>query len=215
MFLNLKYSGYNRHGEQSAAGQFLILMQPDLNSSLQPSVLCRHCGKTREGHPDSTIVPACSIHGAAGRLRRLGEMHLRTTEMVDAIWNDTHDPSCPECGARDRKLAEAGCVRFEAKANPVPIRAIVRYVRMRQLGHFMMGSARVGKTRLSLSGSYGSDGLPVSVPDEVYLTGTPLPQELYDAWNNGGGWNDAGRERVQMERWAKETLLAKPAKPSR
>ena len=65
-----------------------------------------------------------------------------------------------------------------------------------------MGSAVVGKHRLGLSGSYGSDGLPKSVPDEVYEAGIELPQELYDAWNHGGGWNGAGSEATAMRAWA-------------
>ncbi|HEX5426534.1 MAG TPA: hypothetical protein VFW94_23505 [Candidatus Acidoferrales bacterium] len=125
MFITTKYSGYNRHGEQSAAGRFLILMQPNFDTKLT--------GKQ-------------------------------------------------------------------------PLRAVVRYVRLRQLGHFMMGSARIGKHRLSLSGSYGGDGLPVSVPDEVYQSGVELPQELYDAWNNGGGWNGAGSEAPAMRAWALATF---------
>lgn len=39
--------------------------------------------------------------------------------------------------------------------------ACVRFVRYRQLGHFMMGSARVGPDRIVLSGAYGNDSLPI------------------------------------------------------
>jgi len=40
------------------------------------------------------------------------------------------------------------------------IYATVRYVPLHQLGHWMMGHARVGGIKLSASGSLGGDGLP-------------------------------------------------------
>jgi len=88
-----------------------------------------------------------------------------------------------------------------------PIRALVRKVAMHQCGHWMMGSARAFGHKISLSGSYGGDGLPTSVPQEVYDRATPVPQELIDAWNKGEGWNSAGREAPAMAEWAKKTFL--------
>jgi hypothetical protein len=208
MFLSLKYSGYNRHGEQSSAGQFLILMQPDTGSSKYPfrSAHCRICGLTQPEHP-ATQIPACPEHGAVARLRKLAL--ARQTRPIDdaeaeAIFRaDKFVAGCPAC----ERYKSKPCEQFTPSAITYPMRGIVRYVRMRQLGHFMMGSARVGKTRLTLSGSYGSDGLPTTVPDEVYEMGVALPQTLYDAWNNGGGWNTAGSEADAMRQWAKENLI--------
>jgi hypothetical protein len=83
----------------------------------------------------------------------------------------------------------------------------------------MMGSAKLGDYQTTLSGSYGSDGLPETVPDDVYCRfGLELPDELYDAWNNGGGHNSAGSEAVAMRKWALENLKelkATPRKKSR
>ena len=73
------------------------------------------------------------------------------------------------------------------RAKKAPIRALVRKVAMHQCGHFMMGSARAFGHKITLSGSYGGDGLPVSVPQAVYDKAIPVPQELIDAWNKGGG----------------------------
>lgn len=85
--------------------------------------------------------------------------------------------------------------------------ACVRQVALRQLGHFMMGSARVGDSRIVVSGSYGSDGLPldydalspsaqtrfVRVPDVI--------AELY--WHaESPGWNSAGSEARVMAHYA-------------
>jgi hypothetical protein len=87
------------------------------------------------------------------------------------------------------------------------IRALVRKVALHQCGHFMMGSARVGRHRIPISGSYGGDGLPRTVPLEVYEAAVPVPHELIDAWNHGGGWNSAGSEAPAMREWAVKTFL--------
>lgn len=159
MFITLKYSGINCHGEQSAAGLFLILMQPNCGSKKHPNV----------------------------------------------------SPFCSECGLirAEHFLPDSHCFYFHPHPITHPLRGIVRYVRMKQCEQFMMGSAEVGKTRLSLSGSYGSDGLPVTVPDEAYDMGLILPQELHDAWNAGGGWNGKGEEAPAMRQWAKQNLIGR------
>ena len=86
------------------------------------------------------------------------------------------------------------------------IRAIVRKVAMRQFGQFMMGFARVKGERITLSGSYGSDGLPKTVSDKVFNEGFPLPDDLRERWNKGGGWNGAGSEANAMREWALANL---------
>jgi len=83
-----------------------------------------------------------------------------------------------------------------------PPRAILRKVALKQCGHFMMGCARINNHSLILSGAYGNDGLPKSVPMAVYKAGIPLPKELYDAWAKGGGWNGCGTEARAMRDWA-------------
>ena len=87
------------------------------------------------------------------------------------------------------------------------IKAVVRKVALSQLGAWMMGRVSIYGHRLSVSGSYGSDGLPMNVPQEVYdRLQVKLPQYLYDAWNKGGGWNSAGNEAELMREWAKQNL---------
>jgi hypothetical protein len=84
-----------------------------------------------------------------------------------------------------------------------PLKAVVRKVALQQFGHWMMGVARIGNQSITMSGSYGADGLSKTVPDEIYDNyGIDLPQELYDAWNHGGGWNSAGNEAPAMREWA-------------
>lgn len=89
----------------------------------------------------------------------------------------------------------------------MPVKAVVRKVVLRQCGHFMMGTARVYGYSLTLSGAYGADGLIKVVPRAVYdRLPVTLPDELYQAWATGGGWNSAGSEAPAMREWALKNL---------
>lgn len=87
-----------------------------------------------------------------------------------------------------------------------PIRCLVRHTTLKQFGHWMMGKVRIKNKSFTISGAYGSDGLPKHVPEEIYNLGIPLPQELYDLWNKGGGWNSCGSEANEISKWAKQTF---------
>jgi hypothetical protein len=87
-----------------------------------------------------------------------------------------------------------------------PMRAFVARTRLSQLGQFMMGRVSVAGHKLSLSGSYGSDGLPMSLDKELWDAATDVPAELVEAWNKGGGWNGAGTEAGKMRAWAVANL---------
>lgn len=89
------------------------------------------------------------------------------------------------------------------------VRAVCRYVRMEQCGHFMMGAMRVKGHRITLSGCYGADGLTRDVPEEVWESGVPLPDFLYRAWARGCGHNGAGSEGAAMQMWGMEQFGAK------
>lgn len=83
---------------------------------------------------------------------------------------------------------------------------IVRHVRLSQLGHWMLGSARIADARVTVSGAYGSDGLP---GDLVKLTArarsrlTRLPDDLTRELWHGGGHNSAGIEAPSIRAWAR------------
>ena len=163
MFITSKYSGYNRHGEQVAAGLFLILTEPHPSSKQFPmmSDTCSDCGQSRDAHYD----------------------------------------------AQGNTMPDATCKYFRPSYINYPVKAIVRHTSLGAFGNFMMGSARVHGHRVVLSGSYGGDGLPCHVPDEVYQNyGIKLPAELYNAWKDGGGWNSAGSEASAMRKWAIENI---------
>jgi hypothetical protein len=89
------------------------------------------------------------------------------------------------------------------------LRACVRQVALEQVGHFMMGTARIGGQQFSVTGSYGNNGLPMSVPDGIWKHyGVDVPDELYEEWKNGGGHNAAGAEAGPLREWAVEELAA-------
>lgn len=108
------------------------------------------------------------------------------------------------------------------------LRAIVRHVKMSQCGHFMMANVNLAGFNLVLSGSYGSDGLPLSFgqhfpkhlkpgtpvrfSDEqkkaLWEQLVPIPDELQDAFWNGGGHNTCGKEAPSLRTWALRNLPA-------
>ena len=84
---------------------------------------------------------------------------------------------------------------------------VVRKVALQQFGQFMMGRVNLcGKWR-TVSGAYGSDGLPMDV-EQLPRDAVLIPAPLYDAWNKGGGWNGAGSEAEAMRQWAKDLIRA-------
>lgn len=97
----------------------------------------------------------------------------------------------------------------DGRCAPSTLRACVRKVALEQTGHWMMGTARVGGESLTVSGSYGNNGLPMRVDREIWERFmTPVPERLYEAWNGGGGHNSTGAEREAVVAWAKGNLDA-------
>jgi len=94
------------------------------------------------------------------------------------------------------------------------LRACVRHVSMSQCGHFMMARAKVGPYSVRLSGTYGSDGLPMTPPEGLWEQLTPLPPALTEEFWKGDGWNSAGSEGPAMHKWANENIkqLRRPVK---
>jgi len=93
---------------------------------------------------------------------------------------------------------------------------IVRFVKMSQLGNFMMGSMKIGSQKVTLSGTYGSDGLPMDLekilPENRKLL-CPVPPELKEKFWKGGGHNSAGSEAFDMLEWGRSIM--NPLKKSR
>lgn len=106
---------------------------------------------------------------------------------------------------------------FPSTGKPVEYRALTRKVYMSQFGHFMMADINVCGTKIVLSGSYGSDGLPISVDENprynkgdklaalelLWQLAEPVPAELIQKWSKGGGHNGAGSESKDFRNWGK------------
>ena len=78
--------------------------------------------------------------------------------------------------------------------------AFVRHVRLEQLGHFMMGHAKLGGVTLTVSGPFGGDGNTMSFPPFMFNAGVPVPPELMDRWN---ATDDGGH---CLQAWAMDNL---------
>jgi hypothetical protein len=89
-------------------------------------------------------------------------------------------------------------------ADPRALRAAVRTVSMHQCGHFMMGRTKLGQHQVTLSGSYGRDGLTCDPSEREGLWDTllPVPKDLEDQFWAGGGHNTSGSEGPAMREWA-------------
>ena len=98
------------------------------------------------------------------------------------------------------------------------LHACVRRARMSQCGHFMMASVRVGKRRVVLSGSCGSDGLPLSARDwEEFDAVLPhlvrVPDDVAEVYWHGdkaeNTHNTVGPNAGKaLRKWAFENLKA-------
>lgn len=87
--------------------------------------------------------------------------------------------------------------------------ACVRKVGLKQLGHFMMGSFRIGGQSVTVSGPYGSDGLPLEydkLNDKARSLLVPVPEDLARQYWSGDGHNDVGGEAPAMRQWALDNL---------
>lgn len=87
--------------------------------------------------------------------------------------------------------------------------AAVRKVELRSWGHWMMGSLRLAGADLTVSGSYGGDGLPrdlLTLSEAQRALLTPVPFDLAITFWSGGGWNSAGKEAEAMREWARANL---------
>jgi hypothetical protein len=107
---------------------------------------------------------------------------------------------------------ENGCHwdKFPSDLNRV-LYACVRRVALRQLGHWMMGTARIGGHSLTVSGSYGGDGLTCDyekLPKAARAKLVRLPDDLTNEFWAGGGHNTSGAEAPAMRKWAMGNLDA-------
>jgi hypothetical protein len=85
---------------------------------------------------------------------------------------------------------------------------VTRRVAMQQCGAWMTGRANIKGKWMTLSGDYGSDGLPVTVTrSELPADAVRLPDDVASAFWAGDGWNMAGSEAPVMREWALRTFF--------
>ena len=92
----------------------------------------------------------------------------------------------------------------DRECGPTNFRAFIRTIGLKQCGHWMMGTARIFNESITISGSYGNDGLPKTVSEKIFLKGFPVPEDLYNEWAYGAGHNSAGSEAESFRIWALE-----------
>lgn len=96
----------------------------------------------------------------------------------------------------------------EDKALRPQLYGVTRRVAMQQCGAWMMGRANIKGKWMTLSGSYGSDGLPVTVTrSELPSDAVRLPEDVAEAFWVGDGWNTAGSEAPVLREWALRTFF--------
>jgi hypothetical protein len=104
---------------------------------------------------------------------------------------------------------ELGIPWSEVNLDGRKLYACVRHVSLKQMGAWMMGTARIAGQSVTVSGSYGSDGLPMDY-EELTPAGrqklVEVPKDLADKYWAGGGWNSSGSEAPAMKEWALKTF---------
>lgn len=95
------------------------------------------------------------------------------------------------------------------------IRCLVRRVTMKQLGHWMMATWDHDGYKLSLSGTYGGDGLPIATAarDEkaafvrkLWDQLNPVPPDILALFWNDDGHNSCGKNGPAIRDWAVANL---------
>lgn len=202
MFIKSSQSGYNRHGEQFARGSFLMVFS--------------HNQYTWE---EQNNRPHFEEHGKL--FKRDGDRWIETTD-GDGI-------ACQCAGSAPYTYDSADKVpSYYLKYCPVhsgeyktmpselnrKLYACVRHVSLHQMGHWMTGTARIAGQSVTVSGSYGSDGLPMDYEKLIPAARVKLvelPADLTEEFWKGGGHNSAGSEASAMRRWALEAFKGKVA----
>lgn len=193
MFIKSSQGGYNHHGEQFARGSFLIVFShneykwEEENNRARTELHGQSFEVTRED--GFTVVKTCQCAGSDPRM-------YKPEDVVPAYYMRY----CPVHSAEYKTMPH----ELSRK-----LYACVRHVSLRQFGHFMMGTARIAGQPLTLSGSYGNDGLPCDY-EKLSVAGREklieVPVELAEQFWQGGGHNSAGSEGPAMRAWASETF---------
>lgn len=182
MFITPKRRGYDRSGQQCASGSFLLVFSHD-----------RYAWEQENNPPHNT---------------KDQEFEVVSGEGFKIVKTCTCDPSFKEI------VSLKHCPVHSSEFKPFPqkelsrkLYACVRFVALKQLGHWMMGTAKIGGQSVTVSGAYGNDGLPMDyekLSPKARKHLVELPPDLTEKFWAGGGWNEAGAEARDMHAWAKK-----------
>lgn len=87
--------------------------------------------------------------------------------------------------------------------------ATVRSCALSQMGHWMMGTIRIGGKSLTVSGPIGSDGLPMDLQDVPAKSRQDLidvPEEIATVYWSDTGHNGIGSAGPTLLSWARATF---------
>lgn len=191
MFIKSSQRGYTRDGEQWARGSFLMVFSRNKHKwedkNNRARVECHGQVFDVATGDGFTIQKTCTCRGTDWR-PEYGESDVPSYYLA----------YCPVHAGEYRKAPED-------KEWGRKLYACVRHVSLRQMGHWMMGAARIAGQSVTVSGSYGSDGLPMDYEDltpAAQAKLVELPPDLADKFWAGGGHNEAGNEAFAMRDWA-------------
>ena len=104
-----------------------------------------------------------------------------------------------------QKSCPVHAIEYRVPEVPKKLYAVVRHCVMSQCGHWMMGTINIAGQRVTVSGSYGADGLPMDYEDLAPAARSKVvevPEDLAEVFWRGGGHNCAGSEAPAMRHWA-------------
>lgn len=195
MFISQSRGGYSRNGEQFCRGRFLLLFSHN-----------QYLWEDENNHPH------IELHGQTFDITNGEGFVIQRKCQCAGSAPYTYEPGA---AVPSYYLKYCPVHSGEYKQSPSgkewgrKLYACVRHVSLRQMGHWMMGSARIAGQSVTCSGTYGSDGLPKDYEKLTPAARTKLvevPADIADIFWAGGGWNDAGKEGPDMMRWALKTF---------
>lgn len=203
MFLKTSQSGYTRNGEQFARGSFLIVFshnQYKWESQNNTPHVDLHGQTFDVASGDGFVVQkTCRCAGT--------DLYINGRK-IDTFAPGDELPNVPSYYLRYCPVHSG-----EYKTMPTELSrklyACVRHVSLRQMGHWMIGSARIAGQSVTCSGAYGSDGLTRDYEElnaDARAKVTELPADLIETFWKGGGHNTSGNEAPAMREWALKTL---------
>jgi len=188
--------GYTRGGEQrSGRGDYLALFSwNDSKAEDEIRASCADC------------CALVAVYDAAMAKWRDPELPADQIASIQAIMHAGKPRGCVQHTYDAFRAARDAAGDHHKYPNGQPMLwAVVRSCSLRQFGHFMMGSIRIGDCTLSVSGSIGSDGLPMDyqkVPPAYRHLLIQVPEDIAAVYWKDDGHNTIGRAAPDVRAWA-------------